>query len=279
MPDTNASAVAVGFTEFDAGGGLHDDEDATIVSAKFELEEWKDKSGQASSKAAPAIVCNIIRQFNDGTQDNYPLKYSVGGPDRWAPSGDGMVLNRVKTDKPYNVHQDSAFGKLCQAMIKAGAGDVLKSASLKDWHGQAFHWLNVPLTDKDGKVIKDAKGYEKFRPEPSRYIGKQQVVSGAPSPGVPSQAVPAAANPGDAQVETLQQFAAAAITAGGPLDVNTLFLKANADAQLKKSIPVATIMKLLKGEQMYGGEGFLFNDNLVSLMKAGNQVTLVTLSA
>lgn len=238
------------------GGGLHDDVDGVIVLARFKLEEWRDKNGNISPNAKPAIVCEIVRQFEDGTDESqYPIKYSVGTPDYWKPSADGSSVYKAKSDKT-KFNKNYGFGKLVEKILGIGAGNLLADGAITGLVGHSFHWLNEPELDKDGKEKKNDKGYVITTPYPSRYIGKATPASGT-AKAAPA-GTPVAAKTSEGMVEVLKGFVMETVAAG-PKTTKELFVAANKNADVKAVVPVSQIMTLLNGAKLYE-DGTLVND-------------------
>lgn len=240
MPEELFGKATFTTDDLGEGGGLHDDVDGTIIAAKFELEEWKDKNGTPHGN--PSVVCSISRQFDDGTADMYPTKYVVGTPDYWKIAPDGLSLFKAKSESS-KFNKKYGFGKFVEKVIGIGAAALLADGTIAGLTGQAFHWLNEPDIDKDGKEKKNEKGYAVTTPFPSRYIGK---AAGQPQANKPT---PAGVKSADTMIGALREFVVNTAVEGAKTPAD-LFKLASKDPGLKAAIPLALIMKMLQSPDL-----------------------------
>ena len=196
MSETQTQGQAA-FNPFDPdqfvhGGGLWDGKTVTITSAVAKTEALKygdgkpvldAKTGQQSIQTALYLT-----GIADGGDDKERHEeYSVGGTLVPTPDGQGFVR---PDGGPAKFHANSNMGKLAAA-LKASGFDI---ASLIDpvpggppkqrldrLTGARFVFKAEAKLGKDGKAIKDKKGYDKHIHLPVKFVGYAQGVQAKPA--------------------------------------------------------------------------------------------------
>lgn len=217
------TATAVAANPFDSdnfshGGGLWDGKTVTITSAVAKTEQLKNKDGSAylDEKTRQPVyqTATYIKGISDGGDDKERHEeYSVGDKLMPTPDGEGFVS---KDGTPPRFHANSNMGKF-SAALKGSGFDLSKLVEggrqkLSALVGARFIFKAEPKLGKDGKPIKDKKGYDKNVHLPVKFVGYAQgggVRAAAPA-GNGAAAAPAGALDGKATGAVL-----AALAAGG----------------------------------------------------------------
>lgn len=164
------------------GGGLWDGKTVTITSsmAKTEALKYGDGSPVLDAKTKEAVIQTAlyITGIADGGDDKERHEeYSAGDQLQAAPDGQGFVR---KDGAPVRFHANSNLGKLMAALKASGFDigtliDVVPGAPPKQQLGRLtgarFTFKAEPKVGKDGKPVKDKKGYDKHIHLPVKYVG------------------------------------------------------------------------------------------------------------
>lgn len=177
-----AAAVANPFDSdnFSHGGGLWDGKTVTITSAVAKTERLNNKDGSAylDEKTRQPVfqTATYIKGISDGGDDKERHEeYSVGDKLVPTPDGEGFVS---KDGTPPKFHANSNMGKFAAA-LKASGFDlstmvVAGRQKLSALVGARFMFKAEPKLGKDGKPIKDKKGYDKNVHLPVKFVGYAQ---------------------------------------------------------------------------------------------------------
>jgi hypothetical protein len=130
-----------------------DDADVILKSARFEM--WNYNGQQA---AGPAL--HIV--FIDGEDKSHDQYYSAGKAEKSVPSDDGKYLLPTGDQKGLN-KATKAFAFLASLFNAdaAGINALLADGDVSKLDGLRAHIIAVADKDKDGTVIKNAKGYDR----------------------------------------------------------------------------------------------------------------------
>jgi hypothetical protein len=210
---------------FAQGGGLWDGKTVTITSAvaKTELLAYGDgkpvidkETGQQSS-----ITALFLKGIADGGDDKERHEeYSVG--DRLAPAADGRGFVDRATGGPPKFHANSNFAKLAAALKASGfpIGELYDPATrqqrLDRLVGARFVFKAEAKLDKQGKAVKDKKGYTKNTHLPVKFVGRVQGGVGVPQAQGGNGHAPTPGSPADAVAKKAEAAVIGAL-ANGPL--------------------------------------------------------------
>lgn len=181
--------------QFVSGGGLWDGKVVTITSAvaKTAALTRKDGTPVLDDKTKQQIVQTAlyITGISDGpSEKERHEEYSVG--DKLAPTPDGRGFIDKATGGAPKFHANSNFAKLLGALKIAGfpVGELYDVATrtqrLDRLTGARLMFKASPKLGKDGKPIKDQKGYDKSIHLPVQFVGRAagSVGGGAVAAGV-----------------------------------------------------------------------------------------------
>lgn len=136
---------------FSVGGGLLDDADVAIKSAEFRHFTYP-----GSDKTTTALVLNL----EDAEGKLHEQPYSVGDPDKFAPSDDGGKV--LLTGTAAAINAKSNFAQFVTSLINAGVSvTLLQTDNIRVIEGMRIHVNAVAQKDKDGKIVKNAKGFDR----------------------------------------------------------------------------------------------------------------------
>jgi len=162
--------------------GLIDDVDGYIVNPRFGVREEYAQAVLETSGAAGGLMFLIdIADENGEVIGNQG--YSVGTG--WEPSSDGLSISHVKRQ---NVVTNTMYGQLQKQVVKELGVDMGKFGKPTDamsWNGLGFHWMQKTHLTVSGK---EATGIM-----PTSFLGKKEIVAGAPVPAAAPAAEAAAA--------------------------------------------------------------------------------------
>ena len=160
--------------------GLIDDVDGYIVNAKFGVREdyaqaVMETSGQ---QGGLMLLIDIADEHGEviGSQG-----YSVGTG--WTPSDDGLAITHVKRS---NVVTNTMYGQLQKQVVrelKVDMGKLGKPTEATSWNGLGFHWMQ--------KIHLTVSGKEATGLMPTSFLGKKDIVAGAPATTTPPAQVAA----------------------------------------------------------------------------------------
>jgi len=245
---------------FAHGGGLWDGKTVTITGAvaKVEALAYGDGKPVLDDKGQQSIQTGlVITGIADGGDDKERREtYSVGDKLVPTPDGEGFI---GKDGGPPKFHANSNMAKFATAL--KGSGFDLSTLivdgkqRLSKLVGARFTFKGEPKIGKDGKPIKDKKGYDKSLHLPVRFVGYatgQQAA--APSGNGP---VPA----GGLHVKATGAVLAA--LAGGPLTradlVRTLAQQLAGDADAN------AIIGLVVRDDFHKGQAWKYDGTRASL--------------
>lgn len=160
------------------GGGLWDGKTVTITSAVAKTEALKYKNGDPvldQKTKEPVIQTALyITGISDGGDDKERHEeYSVGDKMAATPDGEGFTM---KDGGAAKFHANSNMGKFAAA-LKASGFDLSalyqggKQRLKSGLTGARFVFKAEAKIGKDGKTIKDAKGYDKNVHLPVKFVG------------------------------------------------------------------------------------------------------------
>jgi hypothetical protein len=178
---------------FLSGGGLWDGKVVVITYAKCEIERltYGDGSPVINDRTGEQSVRNslVLKGIAEDEEQERKESFSAGGS--MIPSADGEGFIKANGEGQGLFHTNSEMHKLV-ADLRAGGFDV-RSLWDEASHSQKFsrmvgaklRFKAEPVLDKDGKVKKDKKGYDKKKFWPVEFCGyKEGKEPGkAPAPG------------------------------------------------------------------------------------------------
>lgn len=136
---------------FAVGGGLLDDADVLVKSARFQHFSYP-----GSNEVTTALM--TILEDAEGKIHEQP--YSVGNPEKFAPSEDGSKV--LLTGTANSINAKSNFAQFVKSLIDAGVPRTLfQTDDIRVLDGLRVHVVAVAQKDKDGKTIKNAKGFDR----------------------------------------------------------------------------------------------------------------------
>ncbi len=207
--------------QFAVGGGLLDDADVIIKSARFAHFTYP-----GSGKTTTALVVT----FEDAEGKAHEQVYSIGDTDKFAPSEDGSKV--LLTGTATSINAKSNFAQFAKSLIDAGVNrTLLQTDDIRVIDGMRLHVLGVSQKDKDGKAIKNEKGFdrtlllaskllalpgEKVTAKPAAKTTKP-AATGAPATAKATATAPAAGEPPSQEVadKAVQFISQAVVKAGG----------------------------------------------------------------
>lgn len=182
MSETQTAVVPATGNPFDPesfvhGGGLWDGKTVTITSAKAKTEALKYGDGKpvvdAKTGEQSIQTALYITGIADGGDDKERHEeYSVG--DKLAPTPDGEGFT-MKDGSPAKFHANSNIAKFSAALRASGfdlsALVVDGRQKLSKLTGARFVFKAEAKLGKDGKAVKDKKGYDKNIHLPAKFVG------------------------------------------------------------------------------------------------------------
>jgi hypothetical protein len=135
---------------FAVGGGLLDDADVLVKSARF--QHFTYPSGE--------VTTALMAILEDAESKVHEQVYSVGDPEKFAPSEDGSKV--LLTGTANSINAKSNFAQFVKSLIDSGVPRTLfQTDNIGVLDGLRIHVVGVAQKDKDGKVIKNAKGFDR----------------------------------------------------------------------------------------------------------------------
>jgi hypothetical protein len=153
------------------GGGIRDDYDLTILSAYF--------APDAAYNEGQQFLLHLIGIDENG--DPVTEKFNAAKTSEWASFDGGKTIVPQNPQKLSRLNRSSIYGKLCEAAIGCGAGDVLASRG-DNTNSQA--WVGLKFHMKETEIAFGKKLDPVHRNLPSAFLG---VDSEAQSAGTPVQ--------------------------------------------------------------------------------------------
>jgi hypothetical protein len=217
---TEQVAAAQDYNPFDPenfghGGGLWDGKTVTITQSVAKTQALTKGDGSAvldeKTKEPVILTALFLTGISDGGDDKERHEeYSAGDKNVAAPDGKGFV-DKATGGLP-KFHASSNTGKLLAALKASGfPTQDLFNAATKTQHldklvGARFVFKGEPKIGKDGKPLKDKKGYTKTSHLPVKFVGYAAGVAAAKSSGNGSVA------PAPASADALTTKAIGAVT-------------------------------------------------------------------
>jgi hypothetical protein len=250
MTETQQGVAAADVNPFDdsqfvSGGGLWDGKVVTITSAVAKTAALTRKDGtpvlDEKTKQQVVQTALYITGISDGPgEKERHEEYSVG--DKLSPTPDGQGFVDKATGGAPKFHANSNFAKLLTALKGAGypVGELYDVATrtqkLGRLVGARLMMKATPKLGKDGKAIKDQKGYDKAIHLPVQFVGRA-AGSVASASGGNGHAAAAAASPLAAKAEA----AVLGVLAAAP------------DSKLTRADLVRTLAQTLAGDPEANG--------------------------
>lgn len=256
MSETTVAAAGAEYNPFEPehqskGGGLWDGKTVTITSAQARTEALKNGDGSPvideKTKQQVIQTALYIKGIAEGGDDKERHEeYSAGDKMVAAPDGEGFVM---KDGTPPKFHASSNIGKFTAAL--KGSGFDLSTLfangkqKLSGLVGARFVFKAEAKIGKDGKPIKDKKGYVKNIHLPIKYVGAAIGIT-APKPGNGAVA------PSNDALAVKAQGAVLAVLANGPLSraelIRSLAIKLAGDADSNSVIGLVVRDDFHKGQ-------------------------------
>lgn len=179
MSETQQQAVAANPFDpetFVHGGGLWDGKIVTITGAvaKSEALTYGDGKPVLDDKGQQSVQTGlVITGISDGADDKERREtYSVGDKLVPTPDGQGFV---ARDGGPPKFHANSNMGKFAAALKGSGFDISTLIADGKQQLGKLvgarFMFKGEPKVGRDGKALKDKKGYDKNIFLPVKFMG------------------------------------------------------------------------------------------------------------
>lgn len=173
---------------FSHGGGLWDGKTVTITEARVKTEALKYGDGRpvTNDKGEQSVqTALVLKGIAEGGDDKERSESYSGGDKLMATSdGEGFI---PKDGGPLKFHANSNIAKFSAALKAAGfdIGTLLAKDAppiapgvprqqFSKLVGARFVFKGEPKIGKDGKPIKDKKGYDKNAFYPVRFVGYAQ---------------------------------------------------------------------------------------------------------
>lgn len=120
-------------------------------------------------------VVGIIHNLNEdsGTEDDFLLSIGTG----WEPRDDGARVVRADGSEPRGFIKSTAYQQFLIAAVEAGAGDVIRGRGMP-WEAAIWTGLRFEMERFD---YKDMNGKDRWRPQPSKYLGLADASEAAPA--------------------------------------------------------------------------------------------------
>jgi hypothetical protein len=243
---------------FTHGGGLWDGKTVTVTGAvaKVEALTYGDGKPVLDDKGQQTIQTGLVLTgIADGGDDKERREtYSVGDRLVPTPDGEGFV---AKDGGPPKFHANSNMGKFSAALKASGFDlgvlivrqpDGSVRQQLSRLVGARLVFKGEPKVGKDGRPIKDKKGYDKNMFLPVKFVG---YAAGAGTVAQPAGAGGNGAAGGDA-IKTKAKEAVLKALAAGPLTradlVRTLAQQLAGDADSNAVIGLVVRDEFHKGQ-------------------------------
>lgn len=273
---TAAAAVAEGNPfdpeSFVSGGGLWDGKTVTITSsvAKAEALVYGDGKPVIDKETGVQSVQTAlyIKGIADGGDDKERHEeYSVG--DKLAPTSDGRGFVDKATGGAPRFHANSNFAKLAAALKASGFpvaelyDPATRQQRLDKLVGARFVFKAEPKLGRDGKPVKDKKGYTKNIHLPVKFVGYAAGLPAAAS-ATPGSA-PVAGSPGGDAIRTkaAEKVLEVLAAAGAPVTradlVRTLATKLAGDADAN------AVIGLVVRDDFHKGQAWKYDGTQASL--------------
>lgn len=138
---------------FVGGAGLFDDGDVIVRNPRIQQFTFP---GEKSFTATA-----LVAEFEDAEGKLHENQvYAIGDTDKFAASDDGTKVLLIGTAK--NIHPKSSFAQFVTSLINSSVPKSLfQTDNIKVLDGLRIHVTAVPLKDKNDKVLKNAKGYDR----------------------------------------------------------------------------------------------------------------------
>lgn len=272
--DETQQQVGADYNPFDSGnfatgGGLWDGKTVTITRsvAGIKLLTHKDNSPviDAKTKKQASVIGLLIDGLAEGDEKERSVEYSCG--DRMQPDADGESFSMKEGGAP-RFHDRSGLGKMVSALTAAGfpmkelMANPAKYVGQQRWSrlvGAKLMFKAEAKLGRDGKPIKDDKGFDKQSFYPVKYVGMATgIVTGvAASVGAAVAAVSNAAI-----VEKADALVIGALSAG-PLTRSQLV--ATLAAGLTGDKDSNAIISLIVRDDFHKGKAWKYEDGTASL--------------
>jgi hypothetical protein len=204
------------------GGGLWDGKTVTITSAQTKTEALKNGDGSPvidKETKQPVIQTALyLTGISDGSESDKERheEYTAGGKNVATPDGEGFVDGATGGLATFS--KSSNLSKFLAALKGSGfdIGTLIERGPdgkiiqrLRRLTGARFVFKGEPKIGRDGKPLKDKKGYTKTSHLPVKFVG---YATGAPSSGG-SNGAGGAAVPVAPSTSALETKAVGAVTA------------------------------------------------------------------
>jgi len=152
--------------KFVEGGGLIDDVDCTIESARFEEFDYM-------GKATPVPALKLVIDVAGESFDQY---YSMGNLQDWIPSEDGTQL--LQAGKATSIRLTSNGGIFLKSLVDAGFPTDKLGEDVSVLDGLQAHMIQVPEPERAGikRTKEQLTKIEKFGPKTILVISEVQTL-------------------------------------------------------------------------------------------------------
>lgn len=193
---------------FAVGTGLLDDADVVLKEVGFQHFDYNGKG-----KATTAL--RVLMEDAEGK--SHEQYYSVGDPQKFAPSDDGSKV--LLTGTATGINSASNFAQFAKSLINAGVPrTLLQTDDIRVIAGLKIHVNAVAQKGKDGAVQKNDAGYDRTLLLATKLIALpgEKPAAGKGKAGSKATAAPAAAEaPSEAIADKVVQYVAQVAKASG----------------------------------------------------------------
>lgn len=255
---------------FATGGGLWDGKEVTVTRAVAGVKLLTTKDGKPviddKTKKQSAVIGLIVSGLAEGDEKERTVEYTCG--EKMQPDADGESFSMKDGSVP-KFHVNSSLGKLVAALTASGfpVRDLLVGVGAKYIGQQKWSKLvGAKLTfkaeaklGKDGKPLKDAKGYEKNSFYPVKFVGMTAGIVSSGGGG----SVGGVARPGSEAIVAKAEGLVIEALAAGPLTrqqlVQALAQKLAGDSDSN------AVIGLIVRDDFHKGKAWKYEDGTASL--------------
>jgi hypothetical protein len=136
---------------FVQGGTLLDDADVIVRNPR--ITHFTYPGGKSTTTA-------LVLEFEDAESKKHEQPYSIGQPEKFAPSDDGSKV--LLTGTATAINKSSNFAQFIASLINSGVPvSLFQTDDIKAIDGLRIHVNAVAQKDKSGNVVKNDKGYDR----------------------------------------------------------------------------------------------------------------------
>lgn len=173
MSPMPAGARVVSLTEF-SSGGLIDDQDLTILDAKFCMYDYAGKTDDGQ----PKLTLGLQLQDEEGKE--HEQYYSAGDAEYFMPSDDGYVLWAIKDRQKVSDNTNAAT--FLNSVLACGFPQAILDTGVDKLIGMKGHFKRAPQKQRSGLIRNTAQAGKK-REDTTLLLEKIISLPGQSAPG------------------------------------------------------------------------------------------------